>query len=139
MASEGPKGEQPEVKHSGAPAASTSAAPTVATAVKSETPVAAAANAPADTPARVASDQDNATIEAEDNDSAVDPGEFEPVCDWDAQSSASTSITSSVYAYEFENGRRFHSYKHGRYPVPNDDQEQSREDMKHAMLMELTV
>ncbi len=60
--------------------------------------------------------------------------EFEP---YDT-SPASMSITSSVYAHTFEGGRRYHSYKHGRYPVPNDDIEQAREDMKHAMVMELT-
>ena len=59
---------------------------------------------------------------------------------WDATSSnASTSVTSSVYAHTYENGRRYHAYKHGRYPIPNDDLEQDREDMKHAAMMELTV
>ncbi|KAI1638311.1 S-adenosyl-L-methionine-dependent methyltransferase [Biscogniauxia mediterranea] len=59
--------------------------------------------------------------------------------DWDdASSSASTSITSSIYAHIYENGRRYHKYKHGRYPIPNDDIEQNREDMKHAMMMEIT-
>ncbi|POR32790.1 Uncharacterized protein TPAR_07015 [Tolypocladium paradoxum] len=50
----------------------------------------------------------------------------------------STSVTSSVYACTYECGRRYHCFKNGRYPIPNDDQEQDREDMKHAMLMELT-
>jgi len=59
---------------------------------------------------------------------------------WDATSEVgSTSVSSNVYKHEFEHGRRYHSYKHGRYPVPNDDQEQYREDMKHALMMELTV
>jgi hypothetical protein len=49
-----------------------------------------------------------------------------------------TSATSSVYAHTYERGRRYQSFKNGRYPIPNDDQEQNREDMKHAMLMELT-
>ncbi|KND87017.1 hypothetical protein TOPH_08370 [Tolypocladium ophioglossoides CBS 100239] len=49
-----------------------------------------------------------------------------------------TSVTSSVYACTYECGRRYHTFKNGRYPIPNDDQEQDREDMKHAMLMELT-
>jgi len=52
--------------------------------------------------------------------------------------SESTSITSSVYAHTYENGRRFHTFRHGRYPIPNDDVEQNREDMKHAMMLELT-
>ncbi|KAK3989324.1 putative methyltransferase [Cladorrhinum sp. PSN332] len=60
---------------------------------------------------------------------------------WDGSSSgsnASTSITSSIYNHSYENGRRYHAYKYGRYPIPNDDLEQNREDMKHAMMMELT-
>ena len=58
---------------------------------------------------------------------------------WDATSShASTSVTSSIYHHTYENGRRYHAYKYGRYPIPNDDLEQNREDMKHAMMMELT-
>ncbi|KAJ6779594.1 hypothetical protein PWT90_08510 [Aphanocladium album] len=48
------------------------------------------------------------------------------------------SVTSSVYAHTYERGRRYQSFKNSRYPIPNDDQEQSREDMKHVMLMELT-
>lgn len=57
---------------------------------------------------------------------------------WEGSSNASTSVTSSIYNHSFENGRRYHAYKYGRYPIPNDDQEQNREDMKHAMMMELT-
>lgn len=30
-------------------------------------------------------------------------------------------------------------YKHGSYPLPNDAVEQNRDDMKHAIMMELTV
>ena len=56
----------------------------------------------------------------------------------EAGSTASTSITSSIYKHSFENGRRFHSYKHGRYPLPNDDTEQDRENIKHAMMLEVT-
>jgi hypothetical protein len=33
---------------------------------------------------------------------------------------------------------QYHSYKNARYPIPNDDIEQDREDMKHALMMELT-
>ncbi|KAM4057256.1 methyltransferase [Hirsutella rhossiliensis] len=49
-----------------------------------------------------------------------------------------TSLTSSVYACTFERGRRYHCFKNARYPIPNDDIEKDREDLKHAMLMELT-
>jgi hypothetical protein len=59
---------------------------------------------------------------------------------WDANSSATTSVTSSIYRHSFENGRRFAAYesKYGGYPIPNDDIEQNREDIKHAMMLELT-
>ncbi|KAJ3498570.1 hypothetical protein NLG97_g1023 [Lecanicillium saksenae] len=47
------------------------------------------------------------------------------------------SVTSSVYAHTYECGRRYPSFNDNRYPIPNDDQEQSREDLQHAMLMKL--
>ncbi|KAK5127714.1 hypothetical protein LTR08_004323 [Meristemomyces frigidus] len=49
----------------------------------------------------------------------------------DGQSSELTSLSSSVTAYTFENGRRYHAYKAGKYYGPNDEQEMDREDMKH--------
>ncbi|KAF5002462.1 hypothetical protein FDECE_10621 [Fusarium decemcellulare] len=60
--------------------------------------------------------------------------------DFDSEtlSSSSTSLNSSVYQHAFENGRRYHQYRHGTYPIPNDDAEQNRDDMKHAMMLELT-
>ncbi|KAI0121216.1 S-adenosyl-L-methionine-dependent methyltransferase [Xylariales sp. AK1849] len=80
---------------------------------------------------------DDNTIEVAEG--SVDSDEFEPE-EWDdgAVSNASTSINSSIYAHTYENGRRYHSFKHGRYPIPNDDQEQNREDMKHVMMLEMT-
>lgn len=49
-----------------------------------------------------------------------------------------TSITSSALAdHSCENGRRYQNFRNGPYPIPNDDEELSREDMKHAMLIEL--
>ncbi|KAK1716500.1 S-adenosyl-L-methionine-dependent methyltransferase [Colletotrichum lupini] len=66
----------------------------------------------------------------------VDENEFDPV-DWDVSSVESASVTSSVYSHEYDNGRRYHSYRHGRYPLPNDDEEQGRENMKHVMNLEL--
>lgn len=57
--------------------------------------------------------------------------------DTDADSRASTSISSSVRDYAFENSRRYHSFQEGRYQFPNDEPEQEREDMKHAMIINL--
>lgn len=71
-------------------------------------------------------------------DEPVDPSEFDPV-EWDRSSADSASLTSSVLDHEYENGRRFHRFRHGRYPMPNDETEQDREDMKHTMFLELLV
>jgi len=76
-------------------------------------------------------------IEAVGPDFDDSSGEFDPT-DIDLQSEAWQSIDSSVYRHHYENGRRYHKYRYGRYPIPNDDQEQNRDDWKHAMHMELT-
>ncbi|GJC84205.1 hypothetical protein ColLi_07043 [Colletotrichum liriopes] len=80
--------------------------------------------------------QPNAAIEAVNDPN--DDSEFD-LEEWDANSISSYSLNSSLYAHENSNGRSFHRYRHGRYPMPNDQTEQNREDMKHAMLLELTV
>lgn len=46
-------------------------------------------------------------------------------------SAASTSITSSVFNYKYENGRRYHSFREGEYMLPNDEREQNRMDLHH--------
>jgi SAM-dependent methyltransferase len=66
----------------------------------------------------------------------VEDDEFDAV-EWDADSSASTSITSSVLQHSYEHGRRYHHYRHGKYPIPNDDLEQGREPLKHTVQLEL--
>lgn len=48
------------------------------------------------------------------------------------------SLRTSLYEHSYANGRRYHRYRHGRYPIPNDEQEQSREDMLHTMMLEAT-
>jgi len=53
----------------------------------------------------------------------------------DPQSHESTSLSSSVRDFVFENNRRYHRYKEGAYLLPNDEPEQEREDMKHAMVV----
>lgn len=58
---------------------------------------------------------------------------------WDSLSEASTSATPSVCQNEFYQGRRYHGYIKGRYPLPNDESETSMEDLKHHMWLELLV
>jgi hypothetical protein len=71
-------------------------------------------------------------IEPSDHDDESDAGYFS-----DSASGASTSISSSVRDYNFENGRRYHKFREGAYLFPNDEPEQDREDMKHAMVVNL--
>jgi len=55
----------------------------------------------------------------------------------DATSTGTTSISSGVRDFVFENNRRYHKYQEGRYLMPNDDEEQERENMKHALVLHL--
>ncbi|KAF2690629.1 S-adenosyl-L-methionine-dependent methyltransferase [Lentithecium fluviatile CBS 122367] len=41
------------------------------------------------------------------------------------------SATSSVYNFRYENGRRYHAYSEGKYPLPNDEVEKDRLDLQH--------
>ncbi|KAI1445715.1 S-adenosyl-L-methionine-dependent methyltransferase [Annulohypoxylon stygium] len=50
-------------------------------------------------------------------------------------SADSISMSEDVRDYVFENSRRYHKYSEGRYHFPNDDAEQEREDMQHAMVI----
>jgi hypothetical protein len=80
---------------------------------------------------QLAAEQAATTIEA-GSDTYSDAG-YES----DFSSRASTSISSSVRDYAFENGRRYHAFRAGNYQFPNDESEQEREDMKHAMIINL--
>ena len=61
-----------------------------------------------------------------DNSSALDPETIK---------STTTSVRASVYDYVEENGRTYHRYKEGKYPLPNDIQEQARLDLQHAIFL----
>ncbi|PHH82637.1 hypothetical protein CDD83_3211 [Cordyceps sp. RAO-2017] len=50
----------------------------------------------------------------------------------------STSVSPSVHEDEMAHGRRYHGYRRGRYPLPNDSREQRRDEMNHAMMLEIT-
>ncbi|KAI9828294.1 MAG: hypothetical protein M1819_006632 [Sarea resinae] len=58
--------------------------------------------------------------------------------DIDSIRSLSTSLASSALDFPFENGRRYHKFREGRYLFPNDEVEQDREDLKHWTFMALT-
>lgn len=82
--------------------------------------------------------QRRSEIEPATPDDPVEEDEFAPTEGYDTRTTGSTSVTSSIYAHNYEHGRRYQYFKHGRYPIPNDNYELDREDMKHAMLKELT-
>ncbi|KFZ19339.1 hypothetical protein V502_03713 [Pseudogymnoascus sp. VKM F-4520 (FW-2644)] len=65
----------------------------------------------------------------EHDDVEIDFGEADSAFG-DAESST-TSLASSVFNYTYENGRRYHAYHTGEYPLPNDAKEQDRLDLKH--------
>lgn len=69
----------------------------------------------------------------------IPDGEFDP-SDIDATSIISKfgTIASSIYRHAYENGRRYHRYRHGTYPIPNDETEQNREEIKHIAFLEIT-
>jgi hypothetical protein len=73
------------------------------------------------------------TIEADDGPVEDDAYESSSL-----RSSSSTSLSSSVRDDAFENGRRYHKYREGAYVFPNDDAEQDRENMKHALVLHLS-
>ncbi|KAF4986725.1 hypothetical protein FGRMN_10702 [Fusarium graminum] len=45
------------------------------------------------------------------------------------------SISSTILQYRHENGRTYHGYKDGKYNVPNDDRENERLDLQHALFL----
>lgn len=57
----------------------------------------------------------------------------------DCASCSSVSVCSSVYEHEVVHGRRYHGYRRGLYPFPNDDVEQQREEIHHAMMLDIAV
>ncbi|RFU73707.1 hypothetical protein TARUN_8547 [Trichoderma arundinaceum] len=80
-------------------------------------------------------EQDPPLDAADDEDINDDDDDFD---DTDMYSSESVTIRSSILDHEYEYGRRYHHYRHGRYPLPNDEIEQEREYLKHVIHMEQT-
>jgi hypothetical protein len=99
-------------------------------------PVAAPVAAP-ETTAHDASAAAAATLEAENIIEPAADDESDAGYGTSIGSGASTSLASSVRNYAFENGRRYHKFREGAYQFPNDEPEQEREDMKHAMITNL--
>ncbi|KAL2060667.1 hypothetical protein VTL71DRAFT_9308 [Oculimacula yallundae] len=67
-----------------------------------------------------------AEVEEFDGDSALGGSSF---------GSSTTSIETSIMRHRQENGRTYHSYKDGKYLLPNDEEEQSRADLQHHLYL----
>lgn len=54
---------------------------------------------------------------------------------YDPDEIADTARTeaSSAHDYKYENGRRYHAYREGSYPMPNDELNTEHERIAHAM------
>ncbi|EGZ77852.1 S-adenosyl-L-methionine-dependent methyltransferase [Neurospora tetrasperma FGSC 2509] len=85
-----------------------------------------------------AEQEERAAVEqaAEDGNITIDHDDMASDAGYesDANTTCSTSLAESIRDYVYENGRRYHRFREGRYNFPNDDVEQQREDMKHAMV-----
>ena len=66
-----------------------------------------------------------AIAQAEDGSIIVDSDEVgtDDGYGTDSDTTASTSLAESVRDYIYENGRRYHRFREGRYNFPNDDVE----------------
>lgn len=58
--------------------------------------------------------------------------------DADSIADSSLSFASTVRDYYYENGRRYHAYRYGQYPIPNDEEEQDRLAITHHLFKLLT-
>ncbi|GAD92425.1 TAM domain methyltransferase, putative [Paecilomyces variotii No. 5] len=76
---------------------------------------------------RAAGSQSQHPIVPEDDSALYDDSE-----DFISDGGSSTdSLTSSVFSYQYENGRRYHAYRQGEYVIPNDEKEQDRLNLHH--------
>ncbi|KAF2395783.1 S-adenosyl-L-methionine-dependent methyltransferase [Trichodelitschia bisporula] len=64
------------------------------------------------------------SIDSADTDSAVDT---------DSIRRSTASVRTSIFESVEENGRTYHRYKQGQYPLPNDEAEQDRLDLQHEL------
>lgn len=77
-------------------------------------------------------DDDDIDFEIDDATSDFESG-------WEVSSGPSTSVPPSVYEDEIAYGRRYHGFRRGIYPMPNDEVERHREETVHALFLQLMV
>ncbi|KAK5995344.1 Methyltransferase pytC [Cladobotryum mycophilum] len=83
-------------------------------------------------PSPTPSDTNNPTpLEVDEEAYDDEDGDGDSAYASDRDTSYTGSITSSIYNYQYENGRRYHAYREGQYTLPNDSEEQERLDLQH--------
>ncbi|CAI7673018.1 hypothetical protein PCG10_006267 [Penicillium crustosum] len=68
----------------------------------------------------------------------VDTSDDDSLFEIQTLSGSNLSFASSVRDYSYENGRRYHAYRNGQYPFPNDQEEQDRLALTHHLFKLLT-
>ncbi|KAL4893512.1 putative TAM domain methyltransferase [Aspergillus ambiguus] len=63
----------------------------------------------------------------------VDTSDEDSICDAQSVVDTNNTLSSSVRDYCYENGRRYHAYRYGQYPMPNDEEEQDRLALMHHL------
>ncbi|KAL2854527.1 S-adenosyl-L-methionine-dependent methyltransferase [Aspergillus pseudodeflectus] len=63
----------------------------------------------------------------------VDTSDEDSLYDAESIADSNMSFASSVRDYYYENGRRYHAYRYGQYPIPNDEEEQDRLAITHHL------
>ncbi|KAJ5690522.1 hypothetical protein N7462_004914 [Penicillium macrosclerotiorum] len=63
----------------------------------------------------------------------IDTSDDDSLFDTQSLVGSNLSFASSVRDYSYENGRRYHAYRHGQYPFPNDEEEQERLALMHHL------
>lgn len=116
-----------------------SASPSAPAAAASDSgPTTTAPEPPATTTTAPAADDTNDSVLTLEVDTGADGGngvDSDADSAYEGNSTASTSLASSVLNYEYTNGRRYHGYRSGSYLLPNDDEEQDRLDFVHHIFL----
>ncbi|EHK39969.1 uncharacterized protein TrAtP1_005992 [Trichoderma atroviride] len=73
----------------------------------------------------------------DDIDFEIDDATSDFESGWEVSSGPSTSVPPSVYEDEIAYGRRYHGFRRGIYPMPNDEVERHREETVHALFLQL--
>ncbi|RAR12600.1 S-adenosyl-L-methionine-dependent methyltransferase [Stemphylium lycopersici] len=86
---------------------------------------------PRDDPTAEEASSSDLSLEIDSEQSDERDSTFSDSAVGDNQSTYTMSATSSVFNFRYENGRRYHAYAEGKYPVPNDEIEADRLDLQH--------